>query len=327
MKVSVVINSYSLDRYDDFCDAIEAVLSQTYDPIELVLVIDGNEELYEVTKEDFGHLDDVVIHCTEENIGNSASRTVGGMLARGEIVAVTDDDGVAEPGWIEELVSVYEETDAIAAGGRVVPQWVDGKPAFFPEEFYWLVGCNHRGFEGEHMDEVRNTFGPNLSFRTEVFNALGGFSHHVGRHGEKQLQAHETEICARMSERYGRGVIYTEDAVINHKVYPYRSEPRWLIRRCFWQGYSKRVLEQLIPSSTGNERSFLKRLCLEFVPGRLRKLVTSPSTAQAKQLVAIVLFTVTIGIGYVYALTQGTLVGETDRNGGGAKRELEQSGA
>ncbi|MFC6716685.1 glucosyl-dolichyl phosphate glucuronosyltransferase [Natrialbaceae archaeon GCM10025810] len=314
MKVSVVINSYSLDRYDDFCEAIDAVLEQTYDPIELVLVIDGNQALYERTKDDFGHLDGVVIHRTEENVGNSASRTVGGMLASGDIVAVTDDDGVADPNWVEELVAVYEETDAIAVGGKVVPQWIDGKPPFFPEEFYWLVGCNHRGFEGEHMSEVRNTFGPNLSFRAEVFEALGGFSHHVGRHGEKQLQAHETEICSRMHELYGCGVIYTEDAVINHKVYPYRNDPKWLFRRCFWQGYSKRVLEQLIPDSTGNEQTFLKRLLVEFIPNRLTRLIKNPSTKKAKQLTAICLFTITIGLGYLYALVSGDLIEEREES-------------
>ncbi len=309
MKVSVVVNTYSMDRYDDFCEAVEAVLNQSYEPIEVVLVVDGNPEVYERANDDFGHLDDVVVHCTPENVGNSASRTVGGKIASGEIVAVTDDDGVAEPDWIEELVRVYEETDAIAVGGKVVPEWVDGKPEFFPEEFYWLVGCNHRGF-GDHMAELRNTFGPNLSFRRDVFLELDGFSEHVGRHGDKQLQAHETEICSRMRNEYGRGVVYTENAVIRHKILGYRIEAGWLVRRCFWQGYSKRVLQRLVSDSTGRENEFLGRLLVEFVPERIGELIRRPSTAKLQQLLAIALFTLLVGLGYLYALVRVDLLGD-----------------
>lgn len=301
MKVSVVVNTYSLDRYDDFHDAVEAVFAQTYEDVEVVLVIDGNEPLYERVEEEFGGRDGVIVHCTEENLGNSGARTMGGELATGDVIAVTDDDAVPDPEWVEELVRVYEETDAIAVGGKVVPLWVDGEPDFFPEEFYWLIGCNHRGF-GNHMEEVRNTFGPNLSFRAEVFDELGGFSEHVGRVGDKQLQAHETEICSRMQREYGQGVIYTENAIVRHKILGYRLEWGWLVRRCFWQGYSKRVLEKLVPDSTGEETDYLKQLLLQFVPNRVKDILTNPSAPKVKQLGAISLFTFLVGMGYIYAI-------------------------
>jgi len=40
MKVSVVVCTYSLDTYDAFTEAVESILEQTYEPIEIVLVID-----------------------------------------------------------------------------------------------------------------------------------------------------------------------------------------------------------------------------------------------------------------------------------------------
>lgn len=301
MDVSVVINTYSLDRFDDFCDAVDAVLDQTYESIELILVVDGNEELYDRVTTEFGRIDSVICSSTQENVGNSASRNAGARLATGDIIVVTDDDGVADQEWIKELVTVYEETDALAAGGKVEPMWIDGKPDFFPEEFLWLVGCTERGF-ADHMEEVRNTYGPNLSFRREVFEKLGGFSEKVGRHGSKQLQAHETEICTRLRRTFDRGVIYSERAIINHKVYPYRTKLRWLLRRCFWQGYSKRVLEQLLPGSTGEESKFLRDLFFKHVPRRLKGLITGPSLAKVQQLVMIGVFTAVVGIGYIYGL-------------------------
>ncbi|WP_331233142.1 glucosyl-dolichyl phosphate glucuronosyltransferase [Natronorarus salvus] len=303
MRVSVVINTYSEERYDAFARAVESVLAQSHDDLELVLVSDGNEAAADRARADFGGHEDVIVHCTEENLGNSGARTVGAALASGDVIAVTDDDTRAEPDWIEELVRVYEETDAIAVGGIVVPEWVAGKPEFLPEEFYWLIGCNHRGF-GDHGEEVRNTFGCNLSFRAEVFDELGGFSTRVGRVGEKQLQGHETEICARMHERFGRGVHYTTDAVVHHSIFEYRTDPIWLLRRAFWQGYSKRIMHLVLPGSSGGEGEFLERLATEFVPERVRRLVRSPSVAGVKQLVAIVAFTLAVGLGYLYGFVR-----------------------
>jgi len=54
MKVSVVVCTYTMDRYDVFKAAVESVLAQTYDPVEVVLVIDGNLEVYERVVEEFG---------------------------------------------------------------------------------------------------------------------------------------------------------------------------------------------------------------------------------------------------------------------------------
>lgn len=47
------------------------------------------------------------------------------------------------------------------------------KPNFLPEEYYWLIGATHKGFP-EEVTEVRNTFGSNLSFKTDVLKALSG---------------------------------------------------------------------------------------------------------------------------------------------------------
>lgn len=146
MKVSVVVCTYSMDLYEHFQEAVESVLEQTYEDVELVLVSDGSEAVYEQMVEEYGDREDTILHCNEENLGLSGSRNNAIDLATGDVLAFIDDDAIAEEDWIEELVKVYEETDAIATGGKMTPIWVDGKPEFLPEEFYWLVGVTHRGF-------------------------------------------------------------------------------------------------------------------------------------------------------------------------------------
>jgi len=300
MLVSVILCTYAPDAYDHFTEAADSVLAQTHDDVELVLVVDGTEDVFDRVRADYGEREDVVVHCNDENRGLLESRNRGVELASGDVVAFIDDDAVAEECWIEELLVAYEDRDAIAAGGKMTPEWVAGKPAFLPEEFYWLVGVTHRGFaDGE--GEVRNTFGSNVSFRREVFLDLGGFDPAIGgRQGDANLQGGETELCARMRAGYGKGVYYVPDAEVAHKVFAYRTRVGWLLDRAFWQGYSKRAMETLAPESGGEETDFLERLLTEFVPRRLRRLAGSPSVSGILQLAALFALTGTVGLGYLY---------------------------
>ncbi len=300
MRVSVVICTYADNRYDDFVEAAESVLAQSHDPVELVAVVDGNEELSERARERFGDRENVLVHCNDENRGLSYSRTRGVERASGDIIAFLDDDAVAAADWVEQLLVGYEETDALAVGGRMVPDWVAGRPTHLPEEFLWLVGANYER-RLEPWTEVRNTLGSNLSFRREVFEEVGGFDEQVGLTGDDQIQAEETELCIRMYEAFGRGVLYNPDAVAKHKVFAYRTETAWLLRRAFWQGYSKRAVETLGSEGPGDaESDFLRHLAAEAVPDRLRGLVRNPAVAGVQQLVMLFALTAAVGFGYLY---------------------------
>jgi glycosyltransferase involved in cell wall biosynthesis len=307
MKISVVVCTYDMGRYESFAATVKSVLSQTHAPLEVILVIDGNETLAKRASDEFGDRKNVALHQNDENRGISYSRTKGAKLASGDVVAMIDDDAVAEPDWIAQLVSVYEATDAIAVGGHVAPNWVGTKPDFFPEEFYWLVGCDERGF-GEHMEELRNTYGSNISYRREPFLSVGGYDENTGRKGDRHIQAHEAPVCIRLRNQYGTGVIYNKHAVVHHTLFDYRGEFSWLVFRSFWQGYSKRIMDLLLPGVSGNKQAYLKQLLLRFVPMRMRELARNPSAAKAKQLGAIFVFTGAVGFGYLYGLTQRELV-------------------
>ena len=303
MKVSVVVCTYSPDMYEHFTEAVESLFAQTYDNVEVVIVVDGNDELAERVEDDYGERDDVLVHANDENVGLLKSRNTGAEIATGDVVAFIDDDAVADERWVEKLVSAYEEHDTEAAGGRMTPVWVAGKPSFLPEEFYWLVGVTHRGFGDE--GEVRNTFGSNISFRRDIFLELDGFDTNIGgRKGDKNLQGGETELCARLRSELDGAVYYNPDAKVGHKVFEYRTQPVWLLKRAFWQGYSKRAMEMLVDESGDEELAFLGDLLLRFMPDRLRNSVTKPSWTEAKKFVMLGVLTACVGFGYLYAFSR-----------------------
>lgn len=300
MKVSVVVCTHSIDRYDDFSEAVDSVLDQTYPDVEVVVVVDGSQEVYEEVEDDYGDFDDFVIHLNHENVGLLESRNTGAQEASGDVVAFIDDDAVADERWIEELVSVYEEHDVEAAGGKMTPLWEADEPIHLPEEFYWLVGVTYAGFPDE--GEVRNTFGSNLSFSRDVFLELGGFDTDIGgRKGRGNLQGGETELCARLRSELDGVLYYNPDAEVAHRVYDYRTGFVWLLKRAFWQGYSKRAMETLVPDEgIDEEGSYLRYLLLDATLRRLQETFLGLSAKSFVRLLMIYVFTACVGLGYLY---------------------------
>jgi len=266
-----------------------------------VIVIDGTRRLYERVRSEFGNRDDCLIHCNDENQGVSYSRTKGAELASGDVVAFIDDDAIAEPDWVAKLVEVYESTDALAVGGRMVGNWVAGRPSFLPVEFNWLVGVTHPG-SASAGEEVRNTFESNISFRRDIFLELGGFDTSLGPTAESYSHSEGAEIGTRLQEEYGCGVVYAPQAVVRHTIFEHRIQLIWLLQRAFEQGVSKRQMERTVSTSTDEEYSYLQQLATERVPRRVRKLVSSPSVTDAVQLLMLFVFTGCVGCGYLYAI-------------------------
>ncbi|MEA1932597.1 MAG: glycosyltransferase [Euryarchaeota archaeon] len=299
MKVSVVVPTYSLDRYPDFCDCVDALLAQTYDDVEIVVIVDGNKAVYERVCDDYGDEENVVSYLSHDDTGPLSRGNMGVIQSSGEIVALTDDDAVPENDWVEQLVDAYKRHDALAVGGKMTADWVAGKADYIPEEFYFLIGVTHRGFPQEEC-EVRNTFGANLSFKRDAFLKLGGIKQ--GGIDPSSVQGRETEFCSRLGRTYGQGVIYTPDAAVSHKIYQYRTEPKWLVERAFWQGYSKRAMEKLVPESSNEESEQLRRLLLQYIPRRVWNLLVSPSETRLKQLVTLFVLLAATGIGYLYGI-------------------------
>jgi glycosyltransferase involved in cell wall biosynthesis len=301
MRVSVIVPTYSTARYDDFVECVESVLAQTYDDVEVVVVVDGSETVLERARRDYGDHEDVIVYGSHDDAGPLSRGNMGAVLASGDVVAFTDDDAVPAEDWVEALVDAYERTDSIAVGGCIEPEWVVGEAAYIPEEFYFLIGATHRGFPDEEQ-EVRNTFGANLSFDRDVFLKLGGLKQ--GGIDSSHVQGRETEFCSRLRREYGQGVLYTPEAIVRHKVYEYRTRLGWLVRRAFWQGYSKRAMEKIVPDSSREESDQLRRLLFEFIPGRVAQLFASPSGTGAKQLLTLLLLLAATGTGYLYGIAR-----------------------
>jgi glycosyltransferase involved in cell wall biosynthesis len=301
MLVSAIVCAHSLGRRRDLEEAVASLLEQTHRELEIIVVVDGDEELYRAVAAGYSGSESVRAVLLEKNVGISGARNAGVAEARGEVIAFIDDDAVADRSWIETLVGTYERFDAVAVGGRVLPVWLHGEPEHLPPELYWLVGATHEGFAVEGVSEVRNTFGPNMSFRREVFEKVGGFNQNLGfsRRGTSYVQAEEPEFALRMRKALGRAMVYNPDAVVYHKITESKTRVRTLLRRSYYQGYSKAWLKRHDVSGDpiATERAYLRTLLLKAVPARLLR---SYRPSELKKLLLLLASLVSVGLGYAY---------------------------
>src|SRR5712691_2151859 len=104
--ISVIICAYTEDRWDDLIAAVESVRRQTLSPAEIIVVIDYNPHLLKRAQE---QLLDAVLVENRRPRGISGARNSGIAVAKGNIIAFLDDDAIAEPDWIGQLVVCYAD--------------------------------------------------------------------------------------------------------------------------------------------------------------------------------------------------------------------------
>jgi GT2 family glycosyltransferase len=100
--VSIVVRTH--DRWPQLREALTSLAQQTYRPIEVVIVEDGEPATRERIEAEFGGCLRLVYACTGERAGRSRAGNLGLSLARGEWLGFLDDDDALFADHVEVLV-------------------------------------------------------------------------------------------------------------------------------------------------------------------------------------------------------------------------------
>ena len=304
--ISVVICAYTEDRRDQVCAAIESVRAQSLPSRDIIVVVDHNPALYEMLAAAF---DDVNVVESRGVKGLSGARNTGIAEAKGEIVAFLDDDATAHPDWLKFLGDSYDEPAIMGVGGLTVPDWQTARPAWLPEEFYWVVGSSYTGMP-EPGTPVRNLLGANMSFRREAFALVDGFQTGIGRTSDKRpLGCEETEFCIRLAQESPASLLVMENrALVSHFVPDSRCTFSYFVRRCYAEGISKAQVTASVGSADGlsAERSYVTRALPLGVLHGLASLLRGKPSGLGRAAAIVAGLTVT-AFGYGSAKLSGLL--------------------
>jgi len=247
-RCSVIICAYTEKRWRDLNGAVESLTRQTLLPAEVIVVADHNPDLFRRIQRELPAVNVVENH---EPHGLSGARNSGLAAASGDVIVFLDDDAVAEPNWLAELTRGYSDPNVIGVGGASLPMWMEKQPTWFPEEFNWVVGCSYRGLPVSTAT-VRNLIGCNMSFRRELFDAVGGFRNGIGRVDTRPLGCEETELCIRTNQHWPeRIMLYEPNARVHHRVPRNRAQWGYFFSRCYSEGLAKAFVSRFVGARDG----------------------------------------------------------------------------
>lgn len=199
--VSVVLSTYN--RADRLPFAIEALLSQSGDVAYEVIVVDNNssDATADVMARLAARASGRLRYVFEPRQGLSHGRNAGIALARGPIVALSDDDVRVASDWVRLLKQTFDDHPEIDyVGGRVLPHWLEPAPRWLTQAHWAPLALQDYGPEPLVSGRERAVclVGANLAFRRRVFDVVGLFTPALGRvkDGIGSTEDHDMQLRA-----------------------------------------------------------------------------------------------------------------------------------
>jgi len=195
--VTVAVITYNRSRF--LRETLAAVVRQDYSPERWeLLVIDNNstDDTAEVVAS-FSGAATAPRRVVETRQGLDHGRNRAVAEARGDFLALADDDILVERDWLSALVAPLSGDGARrigVVGGEVVPVFPDGMPA-------WLEGSHGPlGFRNGPgpLAPGQAPMGANFAFPRWAFERFGLFDTHLDRKGASLFGGGDSEMIRRI---------------------------------------------------------------------------------------------------------------------------------
>ena len=188
MKISVVIPNYNHSLF--LKKRIDSVLHQTYKNIEIIILDDKSSDNSMEIINSYKEHENVKIFANDSNSGSTFKQWNKGVkLASGEFIWIAESDDVAEPMFLENLISYVKSETNVAycqsyrmdAIGNVTGNWTDYTESFEDFDlFYHNFELDGKEFIEKYL--IHKNVIPNASaaiFRKSRFDEVGGADENV----------------------------------------------------------------------------------------------------------------------------------------------------
>ena len=198
--VSAVIPNYQ--RKDDLREALQAIKSQTY-PVMEIIVVDNNstDGTREMMEEEFP---EVMFIQSPHNIIIQALN-IGAKTARADIILHQDNDGVLAPDAVERMINVFA-TDPRIAVVYCTNVYYDTGEIFSPLRSFTMAER-----KSDRTFDVPSFHGNGAMIRRDVLEEIGYIEPEI------LLYQFERNISAKAIDR-GYRIVYYPPAIIRHKI-------------------------------------------------------------------------------------------------------------
>lgn len=202
---SIVIPTYNRPERLATCLQSIAEIDYPRDRFEVIVVDDGSQmPLDSVVTPVQDQLD--VTLLKQDNAGPAAARNKGAEQAKGQFLALTDDDCMPAPDWLKNFTRRFTTTSNCLIGGRTINALPDNLYSTASQK---LIDYLYEYYNAK-PEETRFFASNNIALPTELFHKIGGFDTSYPR-----AAAEDREFCDRWRSK-GYHMLYAPEIKIYH---------------------------------------------------------------------------------------------------------------
>jgi GT2 family glycosyltransferase len=208
-ELSVVVPSYH--RADALRLCLRSLAAQSLQPLEILVVLRADDDEGRAA---VAERDDRVRVLSVDRPGQVAALNCGCAAARGEFIAITDDDAVPRADWLQAIAARFATDAGVGAvGGRDVVHHgdniEDGEAAVVGRVAWWgrRIGNHHLRSALQDVDFLK---GANMAFRAAAWRP---FDPHLLGEGAQVCNDLEATWSVR---RRGWRVVYDPAVIVDH---------------------------------------------------------------------------------------------------------------
>jgi len=190
----------------------------------------------------------------ESRQGRSSALNAGIAASRGTVVAMTDDDVLVDPGWLDAACDALLDpaNPSIAyAGGPVAPLWESPPPRWLDltrGDLWGTIAIQDHGGDRFVYEELKKVpLGANLAVHRSLFAAIGTFRADLGRTTGKRVLGQEVPELLARARAAGRRGLYVPAMRVQHHIPSSRLTRQYFRRWWYGKGVSRATLEENRP--------------------------------------------------------------------------------
>lgn len=212
--VSIVVLNWNGIKI--FPECIDALLKTEYNPIE-ILFVDNNSS--DKSLEVVERYKNIKIVKLDDNYGYAGGNNRALPYVNGEYVCFLNNDVIVTPSWLNRVVRLLEQDVKIGVVGcrnmsYYEPEIIDGLYHHWTKYFSLARYGRENKFTPTNpfhnkTGYVFSTLGSSSTYRTSLFNQLGGFDETFFAYWE------DVDLCMRVNNS-GYKCVYEPDSVVYH---------------------------------------------------------------------------------------------------------------
>ena len=282
MTLSIIICSYNRASY--ISDALTSLYVQSsgLDNFEVIIVdnnsTDNTKEVYAQWRQT--NTNGQFTFISETKQGASFARNTGAAIAKGEWVCFMDDDAVATPNYVENILNhIHHQPEVVGFGGRIIPKYIPSEPKWMSYYVSSLVGNFDYASTACAFENGKYPLESNMILKKSVYIQIGGFNVNLpGVVGTLRIGGEGKELFYKIIA-LGHTIYYDPSICVHHvvEVKKLTSEYLYRVASGIGRGEKKRTLNISIGAYLMKILEYLLKLGAGIILGIKYAIQLTPS--------------------------------------------------